>query len=55
VTNTIKEVNNSLDKIQKSLISQLNSTNIEYIDLLTYYRKVEALKVKKDTLYLDNI
>lgn len=53
--NNIKEVNKSLDKLQKSLINQLNSTNIEYIDLLSYYRKVEALKVKKDTLFLNDM
>lgn len=53
--NTIKECNITLDKLQKNLIKQLNETNIEYIDLRAYYRKVEAIKVKKDSLYLDSI
>ena len=48
----LKNVNKQLDKLQQSLINQLNTTNIEYIDLLSYYRKVEALKSKKDYLYL---
>ena len=50
----IKKVNQQLDKLQESLINQLNSTNIEYVDLLAYYRKVEALKSKKDYLYLSD-
>jgi len=51
----LKKVNMQLDQLQTALINQLNNTNIEYIDLLSYYRKVEALKVKKDTLFLNDM
>lgn len=50
---TIKDINKQLDKLQRNLIKQLQSTNIEYVDLLTYYNQVNNLKIKKNSLYLD--
>lgn len=48
----IREINKDLNALQKSLIKQLQCTNIEYIDLYAYADKVNALKIKKNTLYL---
>lgn len=48
----LAKVNQQIDKLQNELIKQLQTTNICYIDLLQYYRQIEALKMKKDALYL---
>ena len=48
----MKEINNDLKAIQASLLNQLKSTNIEYIDLYSYADKINTLKIKKNTLYL---
>ena len=53
--NELQKVNKQLDILQNELIRQLQTTNIQYIDLRTYYRQLEALKTKKDALYLDTI
>jgi len=52
MSDEMRVINKKLQILQKNLLTQLNSTNIEYIDLLTYYNQVNNLKIKKNTLYL---
>lgn len=54
MSNDIKQINKQLDILQKELIRQLKTTNIEYIDLNTYVNQVNNLKIKKNTLYLNS-
>lgn len=51
----ITKINKQLDKIQAALLKQLKTTNIEYIDLLTYTNRVNNLKAKKDYLFLKEL
>ena len=50
--NEIQKVNKQIDILQQQLLQQLQSGSIEYIDLLTYYNRLESLKAKKTALYL---
>lgn len=50
----MKQLNKNLDRLQSNLLKQLQSTKIEYIDLLTYYNQVNNLKIKKNTLFLND-
>ena len=49
------DVNESIKKLQTDLINQLRHTNIEYIDLLTYYNSLEKLKLLKQTIFIDEM
>ena len=48
-------INKSIKSLQASLIKQLQTTNIEYVDLLQYYNTLEALKTQKRVLFMDEM
>lgn len=49
----IAHYNRMLRQLQKNLIEQLQTTEIEYIDLLAYYNQVNNIKIAKNTAYLE--
>lgn len=51
--NNIDEINKGINQLQRDLINQLEAVSIEYIDLYAYADKINALKVKKNTLFLE--
>lgn len=53
--NDLKRINKQINQLQTELLKQLQTTNIEYIDLYRYVNQLEALKIKKDSIYLSDL
>ena len=51
----IDDILRDMDILKLSLINQLSSTKIMYVDLLTYYNTLEALKVEYQTALLRRV
>ena len=55
MSSELAKINKQIDILQRQLIQQLQTTNMCYIDLNMYVRQLDALKCKKDALYLESI
>lgn len=52
----LQKINEDIDKLQKNLMDQLQTTSIVYIDLYYYYSTLNLLKNKRTSLiYSDDI
>lgn len=51
----VDEILRDMNILKLSLINQLSNTKIMYVDLLTYYNTLEALKVEYQTALLRRV
>ena len=51
----VDDILRDMEILKLSLINQLSSTKIMYVDLLTYYNTLETLKVEYQTALLKRV